>query len=196
MRRRAAALAAVLLAAACGGGRTDAAAAPAFDPKSPGPVEMPGEPMPEPFPWRPVTAAAAAALVGAALVARRLRHASAATDAAQTPPPAVPAEGPHVRALKRIERLRAQAPRMTEDHVETAAIVRDYVRERFGIAAGERTTDELLAAPQIGASAKRRLAGVLHPCDLVKFARDEPAVAARAALLDAAETFVREAASP
>ena len=195
MRR--AALAAVFLAAACGGGRTDAAAAPPFDPKSPGPVEMPGEPMSEPFPWRPVAAAGAAALVAAALVARRIRRASPGTPTVRAAPTAtVPAEGPHVRALQRVAVLRARAPRTPDDHIETAAIARDYVHDRFGIAAGERTTDELLAAPQIAPAARRLLADVLRPCDLVKFARDEPTAAARAAVLDAAESFIRGTAAP
>jgi hypothetical protein len=196
MSRRVA-TAALALVAAAGGCRR---AAPAiddrpFDPASPGPVELPGEPMNEPFPWRPVAASAAAALVAAALVARRTRRAASPPSAVLAAPAPVSAEPPHVAALRRIERLRAQTPRTPDDHVETAAIVRDYVRERFGVRAGERTTEELLGAPELPPAARPALAAVLRSCDLVKFARDEPCAAARAALFDAAEAFVRGTAS-
>jgi hypothetical protein len=99
-------------------------------------------------------------------------------------------------ALQRIARLRAQSARTPDDHSETASIVRDYVRDRFGVPAGERTTDELLAAPEIATDARRLLADVLRPCDLVKFAQGDSTAAARAALLDGAEKFVRGTTTP
>ena len=81
-------------------------------------------------------------------------------------------------------------------HVEASNVVREYVRDRFGVPALEWTTEELMADPWTAASptataASRELvAGVLTSCDLVKFALAASSPADRDRLLDAAEAFV------
>jgi hypothetical protein len=191
---RAAAVAFVLLAAACGPGGAPREEPP-FDPAKPGPVELPGEPMHEPFPWRPVAAAGVATIAAAVVVARRRRHAAPEPVAVAAPAPSAPAEGPHVRALRRLGELRARPPHAADDHAETASILREYAAERFGVAAAFRTTDELVRADAIPAASRPRLAAALSRCDLVKFAKDEPPAAARASLLDEAAAFVMETAA-
>jgi len=159
----------------------------ALDPASPGPAELPGEPLAEPssrWPWAAVGAALLAAFV---LLLRRRRPPPAV--ALPAPSSAPPPPGPHVRALERLARLRRQQPQGRDEvssyYVEASGLVRDYVAERFAVSADVMTTEQLieLQAP---------LARVLPDCDLVKFARHAPGPAEREQLLDRAETFVRE----
>ena len=159
----------------------------ALDPATPGPAELPGEPLPEPssrWSWAVVGAALLAAFV---LLLRRRRPPPAV--AAPAPASAPPPPGPHVRALERLARLRRQQPQGREEisayYVEASGLVRDYVAERFDVPADVMTTEQLieLQAP---------LARVLPDCDLVKFARHAPDPSERERLLDAAESYVRE----
>jgi len=73
--------------------------------------------------------------------------------------------------------------------VEAAGVLREVAAARAGVPAPVRTTEELLAV-----TPSRNLAAALRACDLAKFARAEPDAAARRALLDAGEAFVRERA--
>jgi hypothetical protein len=83
-------------------------------------------------------------------------------------------------------------------HAAAAAVMRDYVGERFAVPARERTTGELLRAEAIVRAVQEEdlalLAQVLRQCDLVKFARYLPDDAARSRLLTMAEQFVAAAA--
>lgn len=158
-----------------------------LDPEAPGPAELPGEPLPEPsFPWS--WAVVGVALLAAFVLLLRRRRAPAAT-AAPAPAPVPPPPGPHVRALKRLARLRARHPQGRDEtqayYIEASGLVRDYVAERFALPADVMTTEQLVAhqAP---------LSRVLAPCDLVKFARHAPTATEREQLLDAAESYVRE----
>lgn len=160
----------------------------ALDPETPGPAELPGEPLPEPAPRWPFRAALGAVLIAAFVLLLRRRRRPPAV-AAPAPVVEPPAPGPHVLALERLARLRGRQPQGREEltayHVEASGIVRDYVGERFAVHADVMTTEELIerSAP---------LARVLPPCDLVKFARHLATAAERERLLDAAEAYVRE----
>jgi hypothetical protein len=170
----------------------------ALDPAAPGAPELPGDPLPEPFPWRAWTIGTGAALAALTLVrvrslrASRLARRSSApvASASAVPEP----EGPHELALRRIERLRATAPRTSDEvqrwYVEASGLVRVYVSERFGIGAAEMTTEELLAAT-VTAAPRDMLAEALRGCDLVKFAQHASSAPERAATLASAEGFVR-----
>jgi hypothetical protein len=136
----------------------------ALDPEAPGAPELPEAPPARPFPWWP----AALGLALAALVARRLLRRPAA-------PPAPPA--PRDTGLAR---LREMEPK--EAILLAAALVRDRA-----VAAPGMTTEDLLAA----APGRALLSRVLGPADLVKFAAHVPGAAEKAAVLDAAEAFVR-----
>ncbi|MBW2415607.1 MAG: hypothetical protein JRG76_13970 [Deltaproteobacteria bacterium] len=159
----------------------------ALDPATPGPAELPGEPLPEPYPWSMWAAVGAALLTAFVLLLRRRRR--PATVAAPAPASEPPPPGPHELALERLARLRRQQPQGHEQisayYVEASGLVRDYVGERFAVQADVMTTEELveLEAP---------LARVLPACDLVKFARHAPSASEREQLLDRAEAFVRE----
>jgi hypothetical protein len=159
----------------------------ALDPKSPGPAELPGEPLPEPTSRWPLWAVGAALLGAFVLLLRRRR--APPTLAAPAPAPEPPPPGPHVLALERIDRLRGQEPHGRDEisafYIEASGLLRDYVGERFNVRADVMTTEELI---EIQAS----LARVLPDCDLVKFARHEPTASERERLLDRAEAFVRE----
>lgn len=170
----------------------------ALDPAAPGAPELPGDPLPEPFPWRPWTIGAALALAAFVLVqVRRLRAVRLASEIVVAPAAATPQPpGPHEIALRRIGDLRSADPRTDDDvrrwHVTASEIVRDYAAARFGLRASEMTTEELIAAAP---SDRPELSSALRDCDRVKFARHESSARERAATLDSAEGFVR-ATSP
>jgi len=92
-----------------------------------------------------------------------------------------------ILALRRLERARARVPDSFEDHRDDAVlvsrIVRDYLLARFGIAARELTTEQLLEDPRtahaLDESQRELLGELLAHCDRVKFARDEQAANAR-----------------
>lgn len=171
---------------------------PALDPTSPGPPELPGEPLPEPFPWTPwvlgVTAALAALMVG--LVRLRRRPPTPDVPVLAEPPP-IP---PHVRALERLRRLGERTPRgldeIRSDVVEASDVVRGYVAEQLPLRAWEKTTQEILIAPEtrrsLGPAHQAVLQDLLTQCDLVKFAAHAPSAAERSRLLHTAEVFVRK----
>lgn len=77
--------------------------------------------------------------------------------------------------------------------MELAAIVREHAGEHFGLRAGTRTTAELLGSVDAGAAMPLR--ECLDCCDLVKFARHLPDVAACEAARTAGHAFVRATAT-
>ncbi len=176
---------------------------PEVDAAAPGAPELPGEAPPEPSPWRQRTVlglAALALLLLAALVVRARRRRLAPTlspvSSGASYPPAPP---PSEVALGRLGEIRARAGRdALADVVAVSAVVRDYVAARFAVPARERTSEEILLGLQgaagLEASPTAALSRVLARCDAVKFAAGATTEAGFAALVDDAETFVRETA--
>lgn len=138
-------------------------------------IEAPGEPFPTPPPrWPWLLAGGALALLGGLALAANRRRRVPTLAIAPTPP--------HVRALRELERLR-QRPRTTPAevaafYVGVSQALRDYLEERFGLRAPERTTEEFLRDLEGGdalAKAHRAdLEAFLSQCDLVKFAAVVP----------------------
>ncbi len=95
------------------------------------------------------------------------------------PAAAAPVIPPHIRARQRLEQALGllSDPRLFCIAVSDA--VRLYLEERFDLHAPERTTEEFLHELQkthhLTAGQKETLAQFLERCDLVKFARFEPA---------------------
>ena len=155
-------------------------------------VETFGEPFAAPteFPGWWAAVVAAALLLGGGLWwwlrPRARRHAVAV---------ALP---PHVRARRELERLRATA-RTTPAEIEAfyvavSAVLRNYLEERFGLRAPERTTEEFLRELEGGDVLAREhraeLERFLAACDLVKFAAVVPGEAEHSATWQLAATFV------
>lgn len=159
--------------------------------------ELPEEPLDVPRPSRalPLLAlagAAALALAAIAFVRARRRARRAVVGAAR-----VSAEA---RARARLQQLRARPLVERADllalHDEAAALLRDYVQERFEPRAASRTSEELVEgaarAPSLGAAPRARLAALLPPLDRVRFGRATATADRALRLLDELEAFVGE----
>lgn len=114
-------------------------------------------------------------LVGGLLFARWRRR----PRPAYVPPP-VPAHVAAYEALAELEKADLIAKNQYQDYyLELTEIAKAYVEGRFGIAALDRTTDELRRdlerlAPQIAPLKPTDVVRFLQDCDLVKFARFAP----------------------
>ncbi len=103
---------------------------------------------------------------------------------------------PHVRAREKLEAalLLINDPRAFCTAVSDA--VRWYLEERFQLRAPERTTEEFLRDLQttthLNSEQKQSLGAFLEHCDLVKFARFEPAEATLRELHESALRLVHE----
>jgi hypothetical protein len=133
----------------------------------------------------------AAAAVAALLL---LRHRRAAP-----PPAAAPAaEPPARRALARLAALRAtgadDAAADDRFHVEAAALLKEFVADRFALPVLERTTEEIAAEPAASLPRSTELVRLLGRCDRVKFSAARSDAGARSELLDASARFVEESA--
>ena len=111
---------------------------------------------------------------------------------------------PEQLALERLAQLRG-APAGSDAavaafYVETAQLLRQYLEQRFGLPALERTSEEFLAAQTtralLAAEPQRLLGALLQRCDLVKFARAVPSAAERHADLESATRFVAATSAP
>ena len=103
---------------------------------------------------------------------------------------------PHRRAK---DRLRAAGELMSNPYQFCSLVsdvLRGYVEERFSLHAPERTTEEFMAelraSQQLHVAHKSLLEDFLSRCDLVKFAKAEPAEPELQSLLDSALRFVDE----
>jgi hypothetical protein len=169
---------------------------PALQSETPGPAELPGEPLAEPFPWLRWSLVLAGGLLALLLLLWYLRRRARRPRPVQVAPPVAP----HVRALQRLHRLREKQPATPDEvqafYVEASAAVREYIEEQFSVRAPEMTTEEFLNAPQtaraLQATHRTMLSEFLAHCDLVKFARHTPTEKDRERLLEAAARFVME----
>ncbi|MEW6535121.1 MAG: hypothetical protein AB1454_05820 [Candidatus Auribacterota bacterium] len=127
-------------------------------------------------------------LIGLAIWIRRKK--------AYVPPP-VP---PHIIALEALKKLKNQglieAGKVKEYYFHVSLILRRYIENRFGLMAPERTTEEFLIDLQkttvLNVDQKKALAQFLTHCDMVKFARYEPAQEEINAIYDTAVSFVEQ----
>lgn len=139
-----------------------------------------------------------AALLGLFL-ARWIRSRPRRVREAPAPPP-VPA---HVRALKALEDLQREdlpgQSRQKEFYFRVSEILRDYLGERFGVAALDMTTEELLAAlsrvPTPGLDFPR-FEAFCREGDLVRFARAQATATTCKASVEEAFAFVRATVPP
>jgi hypothetical protein len=161
----------------------------AVDSAAPGPIELPGEPVPERKPW--IAWAFGASLlagIGAFVVARRRRRA-ASNVPEHAPPPVV---DPAVRARESLAALRGRPVATTDEdvafHDDVARVLRTFVAERWGVRTAERTSEELAAA--VDGASRPALVSSLGACDLVKFARHASCAAERERVLGRAVEFV------
>jgi hypothetical protein len=119
--------------------------------------------------WVVAGLAAVALLYGAWLWWRRRR-------AAVPPVTVIPA---HVRAWQKLEEALALIGQPREFCILVSDTIRWYLEERFDFRAPERTTEEFLRELQVTSlltsEQKRSLGEFLEKCDLVKFAKYEPA---------------------
>jgi hypothetical protein len=171
---------------------------PEIDLETPGPVELP-EPLSRPgFPWLPVAAGAVGLLAAGVLLLRRRRRRSPPAEEAEEGTTAETDEGPSLRerTLARLEDLRRRTAETDEEIRDLfealAALLRDYLEERFGTPAAVRTTEEILAdrASDVDDVGRAVLTEALHACDLVKFAGRRPSRPEHGRPLDAAAAFV------
>lgn len=93
--------------------------------------------------------------------------------------PPIPIVPPHIRAREKLEAALAFINQPREFCIRVSDAVRWYLEERFSFRAPERTTEEFLhelrGTNLLSPEQKDRLGDFLARCDLVKFARYEPA---------------------
>jgi hypothetical protein len=93
--------------------------------------------------------------------------------------PPVPVIPPHVRAKEKLRQALSLINRPREFCIAVSDTIRWYLEERFEFRAPERTTEEFLYELQntnlLSPEQKRSLGEFLQRCDLVKFAKYEPA---------------------
>ena len=104
---------------------------------------------------------------------------------------------PHEIALQKLDALkkqkRWQQGEVKAYHSELTYIVREYLESRYGIAALENTTAEILGQMRLLALTKdvaEKLDPMLHTADLVKFAKAQPAADIHELAMKYAEEFI------
>lgn len=152
--------------------------------------------IPAPFSWRPWLIGLLIALILAALaywIYRRWKH-----RGAPAPRPAETGLPLHEQTLKKLEALEAeqwwQKGEVKKYYVELTEILRQYLEQRFQLAALERTTEELVQkmADHGELRAYREdLGRVLRNADLAKFARASLSPEDHKVSMEKARDFVR-----
>ena len=115
-----------------------------------------------------------------------------------------PSEPAHLLALAALDRLQSDdliaLQRVEEFYVRVSGILRYYIEWRFGLRAPEQTTEEFLDAMLVAggpiAAYRDLLSSFLKHCDLVKFARHQPATEDMHNALQRARDFVEQTADP
>jgi hypothetical protein len=107
--------------------------------------------------------------------------------------PPVPA---HVRAKQKLEEALALIAQPKPFVIAVSDAARTYLEERFQFRAPERTTEEFLrelgGTDLLAGEQKESLGGFLESCDLVKFAKYEPAETELRGLHESAVKLVEE----
>lgn len=133
---------------------------------------VPPQPIPNLTFWIGVALGVLSAAVLACLLWRRWRT----RRASRPPAPPTPA---HILAKRRLTDALALIADAREFCIAVSDALRWYLERRFEFRAPERTTEEFLVelrdSPTLDARQKASLAEFLNRCDLVKFARYEPA---------------------
>ncbi|HMP75779.1 MAG TPA: hypothetical protein PKE12_05720 [Kiritimatiellia bacterium] len=146
--------------------------------------------------WKRVLLAVASVAVLAALaglLVHSLRRREKQTVKASPLPP-------HEQALRALRAVRArgwpEADGVEAFYVEVSAIVRRYLEDAFSLRAPEQTTEEFIrtatTSSRLTLDHQQLVIAFLEQCDLVKFARYQPAQADMEAALAAAERLVNE----
>lgn len=111
--------------------------------------------------------------------------------------PTAPVIPPHVIALQELQALEEkklwQAGKNKLYHTELTDILREYIEQRYAVAAHEQTSDEILSSLKFGIQredAAMRLRQVLKTADLVKFAKHKPGANENELALTYAREFV------
>jgi hypothetical protein len=147
------------------------------------PLEIP----PYISPWA-ILAACGAAAAGGLSLARRLNRRRTRK------PSGGPLPDVTGRTLDELRRVRSLALPAAEVYIRAGECLRAYLKDRFGVAAHEMTTDELLAALQSRSALtprqNRELRRILDQIDLVKFARFRPAPDSTQGLLQRVSRWV------
>ena len=115
-----------------------------------------------------------------------------------------PSHPAHLLALAALDRLQSDdlitLQRIEEFYVRVSGILRYYIEWRFGLRAPEQTTEEFLDAMLVAggpiAGHRDLLSAFLAHCDLVKFARHQPAPDDMHNALQRAREFVEQTADP
>lgn len=110
----------------------------------------------------------------------------------------------HLLALAALDRLQSDdlitLQRIEEFYVRVSGILRHYIEWRFGLRAPEQTTEEFLDAMLVAggpiAAHRDLLSAFLEHCDLVKFARHQPATDDMHDALQRARDFVEQTVDP
>lgn len=95
-----------------------------------------------------------------------------------------PKELPHIIAIRELDRIKEskiwQSDQVKEFHTEVTDVLRDYIEERFDIAALEMTSDEIIDALKHSnidnKSTMQNLTQILKLADMVKFAKMKPLI--------------------
>jgi hypothetical protein len=140
------------------------------------------------WPWV-LAAVLAAVLAGASWWWWRRRR---RRRAAQAPaPPRLPADYVALAELTRIERMNLLARgEFKEYYTRVTDVLRRYLEARFGIAAMDRTTAELLEELESRGRRVEKLEDLLNEADLVKFAKYVPGEASGTAAMSSAREIV------
>jgi len=103
----------------------------------------------------------------------------------------------HIAAISSLETLRRKElwreGKIKQHHIELTDILRLYISRRFGIAAQEMTTEEILVALPSKINdytASNLIAGILREADMVKFAKYRPDDDVHEAAIEKALGFV------